>query len=402
MNISNPIWFKLHTSMLCHRLCIEQLTEVFNKVIAKAQALLIVKHLSTYVQFKSNGASGNGTAGQTYIGAAVIGGSTDQWNQISATSGTAVALSSSTGLASGLNFTWSANAVYGVVPSASGFNSTSYANLMQSFAVTHSGNAAMTMQYHGLSAGQAFSLYIYGQSDGNSSNFGDTITVNGATQTLLESNISSFVNGTNYLLFNGVADASGNISISAVNAAGKSEADINGLQLSFTQVPEPASILLFGAGIAGVVVAAVGEGYCFLIDGLSYIAVIAGLLAMRLTKVERPRIHREVWHELSEGWTYLVGFAPLRNVLIFLAVIGIVSAPYAVLTPMIAGQTLSGGPDTLGLLMAASGIGALICALGLVMRKAGSALVGPMTVAMAVFGVVIFAFSVLRFRKSVA
>ena len=207
------------------------------------------------VQFKSNGASGNGTAGQTYTGAAVIGGATDQWNQISATSGTAVALSSSTGLASGLNFTWSANAVYGVVPSASGFNSTSYANLMQSFAVTHSGNAAMTMQYHGLSAGQAFSLYIYGQSDGNSSNFGDTITVNGATQTLLESNISSFVNGTNYLLFNGVADASGNISISAVNAAGKSEADINGLQLSFTQVPEPASILLFGASIAGVVVA---------------------------------------------------------------------------------------------------------------------------------------------------
>jgi MFS family permease len=147
------------------------------------------------------------------------------------------------------------------------------------------------------------------------------------------------------------------------------------------------SARLVGPAIAGVVVAAVGEGYCFLIDGLSYIAVIAGLLAMRLTKEERPRVHREVWHELSEGWTYLVGFAPLRNVLIFLAMIGIVSAPYAVLTPMIAGQTLNGGPDTLGLLMAASGIGALICALGLVMRKAGSALVGPMTVAMAVFAV---------------
>jgi MFS family permease len=144
---------------------------------------------------------------------------------------------------------------------------------------------------------------------------------------------------------------------------------------------------LVGPAIAGVVVAAVGEGYCFLIDGLSYIAVIAGLLAMRLAKDERPRSDKHVWHELTEGWRYVTASASIRTILIFLAVIGIVGAPYSVLTPMIAGQVLRGDAHTLGFLMAASGVGALTCAVRLVLRKTVVGLGRQMTMAVAMFGV---------------
>lgn len=144
---------------------------------------------------------------------------------------------------------------------------------------------------------------------------------------------------------------------------------------------------LVGPAIAGVLVAAVGEGYCFLIDGISYVAVIAGLLAMRLPKDERPRSDKHVWHELTEGWRYVTGSVPIRTILVFLAVIGIVGAPYTVLTPMIAGRILGGDAHTLGFLMAASGVGALTCAMGLVLRKSVVGLARLMAMAVAMFGV---------------
>jgi MFS family permease len=144
---------------------------------------------------------------------------------------------------------------------------------------------------------------------------------------------------------------------------------------------------LVGPAIAGAVVAAVGEGYCFLIDGISYIAVIVGLLAMKLAKDERPRSDKHVWHEITEGWKYVTGSAPIRTILIFLAVVGIVGAPYTVLTPMIAGQILRGGAHTLGFLMAASGVGALVCAVGLVLRKTVVGLARLMAIAVTMFGV---------------
>lgn len=144
---------------------------------------------------------------------------------------------------------------------------------------------------------------------------------------------------------------------------------------------------LVGPAMGGGLVAAVGEGYCFLIDGLSYLAVIAGLVAMRISKSEAPRERREVWHELSEGWAYLIGSGPIRQILIFLGIVGIASAPYAVLTPMVAAQLLGGGPNTLGLLMAASGIGALAGAVRLVLRRSGAAIARPMTLGVVTFGV---------------
>jgi MFS family permease len=144
---------------------------------------------------------------------------------------------------------------------------------------------------------------------------------------------------------------------------------------------------LVGPAIAGALVSAVGEGYCFLIDGLSYIAVIAGLLAMSLKKDQRARSETHVWHELAEGWKYVVGSQAIRSILIFLAAIGIVSAPYVVLMPMIAGQTLGGGAHTLGFLMAASGVGALVCAVRLVLRTTIVGLGRLMAMAVGAFAV---------------
>jgi MFS family permease len=144
---------------------------------------------------------------------------------------------------------------------------------------------------------------------------------------------------------------------------------------------------LVGPALAGGLVVVVGEGYCFLIDGLSYIGVIAGLLAMRLPKEARPPSTKHVWSELTEGWRYVAGSRPIRTILIFLALIGVLGSPYSVLTPMIAGQMLSGDAHTLGFLMAASGVGALTSAVRLVMRRTVEGLVQLIAIAVATFGV---------------
>jgi MFS family permease len=124
---------------------------------------------------------------------------------------------------------------------------------------------------------------------------------------------------------------------------------------------------LVGPAVAGILIAAVGEGYCFLIDGFSYIAVIASLLAMRVP-ASAPRGHRSLMSELIEGWRYVKHSAPIRSVLLLLAIVSLVGMPYTVLMPIFAGAILRGGPNTLGFLMAATGVGALAGAITLAMR----------------------------------
>jgi MFS family permease len=147
------------------------------------------------------------------------------------------------------------------------------------------------------------------------------------------------------------------------------------------------SARLVGPAIAGFVVAAIGEGYCFLVDGLSYIAVIWGLLSMRLTPDERPPANRRIWPELADGWHYVVQSTPIRSLLIFLAAIGVLSAPYGSLMPIVAGRLLGGEAHTLGFLMAASGVGALVCAVRLVLRRSVVGLGRTAAVAVGFFGV---------------
>ena len=143
---------------------------------------------------------------------------------------------------------------------------------------------------------------------------------------------------------------------------------------------------LVGPAIAGLVIAAVGEGYCFLIDGLSYIAVIYSLIVMRIRPEEDRKPQRHVWHELVEGWRYVVDTPPIRWILLMLSVISLIGMPYSVLLPIMAGRVLMGGAHTLGFLSAAAGVGALTAAISLAVRKSVRGLSRWIGVASAIMG----------------
>ncbi len=153
---------------------------------------------------------------------------------------------------------------------------------------------------------------------------------------------------------------------------------------------------LLGPSIGGVVIAAVGEGWCFMIDGVSYLAVIASLLAMKITpRANKPNKGVNMLAQLREGWRYASGFAPIRKVLMLLALVSLVGMPYTVLMPVFANEILRGGPNTLGLLMAASGVGALVGAMFLAARRSvlGLGKYIPLTAAAFGAGLVAFSFS---------
>jgi MFS family permease len=129
------------------------------------------------------------------------------------------------------------------------------------------------------------------------------------------------------------------------------------------------SARLVGPAVAGVLIAAVGEGWCFAIDAVSYIAVIGSLLAMRVRPRARPPSKKRVLAELREGASYAFASQPIRSILLLLALLSFTGVPYVVLTPVFAAEVLGGGPHTLGLLMGSSGVGALAGALWLASRK---------------------------------
>ena len=150
---------------------------------------------------------------------------------------------------------------------------------------------------------------------------------------------------------------------------------------------------LLGPAIAGVVVAAVGEGYCFLIDGISYIAVIVSLLMMRITVPQVRQPQRHIAHELMEGWRYAVGSVPIRSILVNLAIVGSFGMPYTVLMPIFASKILHGGPHTLGFLMASTGVGALAGALLLALRKSVLGLGRQIVFTTGLFGAALIVFA---------
>jgi MFS family permease len=139
---------------------------------------------------------------------------------------------------------------------------------------------------------------------------------------------------------------------------------------------------LVGPSVAGLLIATLGEGYCFLLDGFSYMAVIASLLAMTLVPWT-PRMHASVRSELREGWDYIRGSRPIWSILLLLSLVSLVGMPYTALMPIFAGSILHGGAHTFGFLMAASGVGALIGAVTLAARRSvlGLGRVIPMTAA---------------------
>ncbi|HUN89284.1 MAG TPA: MFS transporter [Terriglobales bacterium] len=126
---------------------------------------------------------------------------------------------------------------------------------------------------------------------------------------------------------------------------------------------------LLGPAMAGLVIAAIGEGWCFLIDGVSYLAVIGSLLAMKIRPLETHLVRAGMRAQMREGWDYVYGSEPLRTILLFFAVISLMGYPYMVLMPVFAAQVLRGGAHTLGWLTAASGVGAVLSGLSLAVRK---------------------------------
>jgi len=153
---------------------------------------------------------------------------------------------------------------------------------------------------------------------------------------------------------------------------------------------------LIGPSLAGIIIAAVGEGYCFLLDGFSYVAVIVSLLLMTIT-VAQPRPRRShVLAELKEGWQYVSQSTPIRSILLLLALVSLVGMPYTVLMPIFAGTILHGGAHTLGFLMGASGIGALTGAIVLATRRSVVGLGRVVTFTAMGFGIGLFSFASSR------
>ena len=152
---------------------------------------------------------------------------------------------------------------------------------------------------------------------------------------------------------------------------------------------------IIGPAIGGAIIAAVGEGWCFMIDAISYIAVIVSLVAMRITRGGARRERARMLDELRHGVRYVFGFPPVRELLLNVALIGTMGMPYAVLMPVFASKVLHGGPHTLGILMTASGFGALCGTVYLASRHSVLGL-GKVIVAatmMLSVGLIIFALS---------
>jgi MFS family permease len=133
---------------------------------------------------------------------------------------------------------------------------------------------------------------------------------------------------------------------------------------------------LLGPIFAAELVAFFGEGWCFTIDAISYLAVIASLLAM--TVAPRPGRARKshVWAEMKEGYAYVARSPLVRAVLLLLAVTSVLGGSYSTLLPLVAGTTMRGGPHTLGILMAMAGLGAMCGALYLAHRTTVLGLAG--------------------------
>jgi MFS family permease len=154
---------------------------------------------------------------------------------------------------------------------------------------------------------------------------------------------------------------------------------------------------LVGPSIAGVMIATVGESWCFLLDGVSYFAVILALLAMKdLKRRDRPAQHAGIIEHLLEGWRYVHGFRPIRSLMLQLAWLCLVAMPFAVLMPVFADEILGGGAHTLGFLMGASGLGALSGALWLTTRKSVVGLGRVILINTVVFGGGLIGFALSR------
>jgi len=153
---------------------------------------------------------------------------------------------------------------------------------------------------------------------------------------------------------------------------------------------------LVGPSVAGFVIAFFGEGICFLINGVSFFAVLLSLFFMRITP-QSPRAARiALLDEFKEGFKYTFGFQPIRLILLLLSVISVMGMSYVVLMPVFARDILKGGPETMGLLMASGGAGAAAATIYLASRKSIVGLGRLIPISASVFAAGIMLFSLSR------
>ena len=152
---------------------------------------------------------------------------------------------------------------------------------------------------------------------------------------------------------------------------------------------------IIGPAIAGIVVATLGEGWCFFANGISFLAVIVSLLMMRVAERKLLSGRREALQEVLEGFRYALRSPTTSALLLLVGLVSIVGVPYTVLMPIFADRVLHGGARALGLLMGATGVGAVMGAFTLATRRDSTGL-GPLAaLAAGGFGVslVLFSFS---------
>jgi MFS family permease len=150
---------------------------------------------------------------------------------------------------------------------------------------------------------------------------------------------------------------------------------------------------LIGPSVAGLLISVLGEGACFFLNGVSYLAVLISLALMRVKPREQKPVRRSVLYELREGIGYAAKFAPIRAILLLLSLISLMGMPYSVLMPVFAKDVLHGGPHTFGFLMAATGVGSLAGTVYLASRRTVLGLGKIITLACGLFGAGIAAFA---------
>jgi MFS family permease len=150
---------------------------------------------------------------------------------------------------------------------------------------------------------------------------------------------------------------------------------------------------LIGPSVAGILIATVGEGICFVVNAVSYLAVIGCFAAMKVKPQQRAASSEPILQELRQGVAYVFGFAPMRSILLLLALISLMGVPFQVLMPVFAKDILQGGPSVLGFLMGCSGAGAFLGAIYLASRRTVWGLETFIAVATGIFGIGLVAFS---------
>jgi MFS family permease len=152
---------------------------------------------------------------------------------------------------------------------------------------------------------------------------------------------------------------------------------------------------IVGPAVAGLLVAAIGEGWCFFANAVSYVAVLAGLLMMRIPRIA-PATRASLWKNVAEGFRFVARTAPVRALLLLVGGVSFTAMPYTVLMPVFADQIFHSGARGLGILMGAAGSGALIGSIALAMKASVKGLGRWVAIAATTFGAALTAFALSR------